>query len=107
MSFVISELEQACWLKAKHTFALPEALRVPAVKDAAAWEFARAAVVLAEALGDRDVLVGDRFTAADILAAHTCLWGQRAGFEVPDTLQAYTERHIARPAFQRAMARPH
>ncbi|MEZ4317897.1 MAG: glutathione S-transferase family protein [Myxococcota bacterium] len=106
-SFVVTELEQPCWLKAKHTFVLPEHLRVPQVKNAAQWEFTRAAGVLSEALGDRPFLVGDQFTCADILAAHTCFWAQRAGFDLPTGLATYAGRHAQRPAFQRAMSRPH
>lgn len=103
--FVLTELEQPCWLKAKHVFALPERLRCPEVKPAAAWEFQRAAAVLETALDGGQHLVGDGFTVADLLAVHTVVWAQRAGFEVSPTLTAYAGVHGARPAFQRAMVR--
>jgi glutathione S-transferase len=51
--FVLSELEQPLWTFSKHLFALPEKYRVPAILDTARWEFARAAGVLAEGLGNR------------------------------------------------------
>ena len=103
--FVLTELEQACWLKAKHKFALPEHLRVPEVIEAAKWEFARSARVLEGALDGGSFLVGDRFSVADLLAVHTLMWGQRAGFEVPSALMTYAGVHMMRPAFQRAVAR--
>lgn len=104
--FVISELEQPLWTLAKHSFALPEKLRVPAVRDAALWEFGRAVKVLAKGLGEREFLVGERFSAADILAGHTLAWASRA--EVPveaPNVAAYAERLLSRPALERARAR--
>jgi len=103
--FVLTELEQPCWLKAKHSFALPEAQRVPEVKPTAAWEFRRAAEVLEGSLQGRPHLVGDQFSVADLLAAHTLFWAQRAGFDVSGPLMAYAMTHGSRPAFQRAVAR--
>ena len=104
--FVLSELEQPLWTLAKHTFALPERRRVPAVLDTARWEFTVAAKVLAAGLGREEFIVGDRFTAADILIAHTLAWAR--AFELPlepDSLTAYAERLLARPAWMRARER--
>ena len=60
---------------------------------------------LATFLGDREHLVGDRFTAADLLMTtvlrilrNTDLVAQRP------TLDAYKRRHEARPAFGKALA---
>ena len=104
--FVLSELEQPLWTIGKHTFALPEQRRVPAVLETARWEFSVAAKILAEGLGQREFIVGDRFTAADILIAHTLAWAQ--AFELPlehDSLESYTTRLLARPAWRRAQER--
>jgi glutathione S-transferase len=104
VAFVISELEQPLWTRAKHTFALPEKLRVPAVRETALKEWQRPAQVMAAALQGRDVLVGDQFSVADILAVHTLNWAR--AHQVPlghDALEAYRERHVARPAFRRAL----
>ncbi len=104
--FVISELEQPLWTLAKHDFVLPEKLRVPAIKDTALWEFGRAVKVLAKGLGEQTFLLGDRFSAADILAAHTLAWakGAEAPVESPQ-VAAYVERLLSRPALARAQAR--
>jgi glutathione S-transferase len=104
--FVMSELEQPLWTIAKHRFALPEKRRVPAVIETAIWEFAMAAKVLTTGLGEREFLVGDRFTAADILAAHTLAWA-RAYQLAPGNphLDAYADHLLARPAWERARAR--
>ncbi len=106
--FVIGELEQPLWTLAKHTFALPESLRVPAIMPTAKKEFRRAAAALATALGDREFVVGNGFTAADIIITHTLLWAR--GFEVPlefANLEAYADRHSARPGLARAQEREH
>lgn len=104
--FVLSELEQPLWTMAKHRFALPERRRVPAVLATAHWEFTVAAKVLAAGLGRREFIVDDRFTAADILIAHTLTWA--LAFELPlehDHLKAYAERLLSRPAWGRAHER--
>jgi glutathione S-transferase len=104
--FVVGELEQPLWTMAKHSFALPEKVRVPEVKATAAWEWSKAAKVLAEGLGDREYIAGDGFTAADIMVAHSLAWARAV--EVPlehDNLEAYADRMLARPACGRAVAR--
>lgn len=103
MVFVVSELEQPLWLMAKHTFVLPEKLRVPAIIAVGPKEFARAEQVLSKGLGDRDFLVGDGFTMADVMAGHTLFWAMSA--KVPlqaENLRAYAQRLAQRPAWQRA-----
>ncbi|MDS4070424.1 MAG: glutathione S-transferase family protein [Candidatus Competibacter sp.] len=104
--FVMSELEQPLWTIAKHRFALPEKRRVPAVIETAVWEFAVAAKVLAIGLGQREYLVGERFTAADLLAAHTLAWARANKLPPADPhVEAYVDRLLARPAWERARAR--
>ena len=104
--FVISELEQPLWTIAKHRFALPEKRRVPAVIETAVWEFAVAAKVLVIGLGEREYLVGERFTAADLLAAHTLAWARANKLLPADSrVEAYADRLLARPAWERARAR--
>ena len=98
--FVISELEQPLWVIAKHRFALPAERRVPAVMDTARWEFTVAAQILAKGLEGREFILGDNFSAADILLGHTLAWAR--AFEVPTeqpTVDAYANRLFTRPAF--------
>ena len=104
--FVATELEQPLWTLAKHSFVLPPKHRVPAVMDTARWEFSVAARMLAAGLGEQEHLLGEDFTAADILAGHTLAWArsQELPLEAPG-LDAYADRVLARPALARARAR--
>ncbi len=104
--FAMSELEQPLWTLSKHTFALPEKYRVPAIMDTTRWEFARAANVLAAGLGEREYIVGDAFTVADILLANTLNWARSRSVEIQSaTLNAYADRLLSRPAWQQALAK--
>ncbi|MDZ7620916.1 MAG: hypothetical protein U5O69_00205 [Candidatus Competibacteraceae bacterium] len=50
--------------------------------------------------------MGDRFTAADLLAVHTLAWAR--AFQLPlghAALDAYADRLLARPALARGKAR--
>ena len=105
-SFVISELEQPLWVMGKHTFALPEKLRVPEVIATAKKEWERPAAVLAEAVSGRDYLVGDAFSIADIMAVHTLNWARSVKMPLGhDALEIYRKQHVARPGFKRVLAR--
>lgn len=103
--FVLSELEQPLWLKAKHTFAIPRRVRVEGLEPAVAWEWDRFHAVVDKALGGRDHLVGESFTMADLLLAHTLIWGKMSGQQVSERLVAWVDVQKARPAFRRAAAR--
>ncbi len=106
LAFAISELEQPLSTIAKHRFALPQELRVPAVEEAAKWEFGRACRVFEKGLGDNAFILGDRFTAADIMLSHMLAWASSARIAVDsDLLQAYADRLLARPALDHARER--
>lgn len=58
----------------------------------------------ADALGDRHFLVAQRFTVADLMATLVLRTAASAdGLSLFPSLEAYVERHTARPAFNRAM----
>jgi glutathione S-transferase len=105
--FVTTELEQALWTKAKHTFALPEKIRVPAVRATADAELARAAEVADSMFGAGPYATGTAFTIADILFAHTCFWARAAGLwdALSPRLKDYAKTQLKRPAYQRAVQR--
>jgi glutathione S-transferase len=106
MAFAISEFEQPLWTIAKHRFALPRELRVPAVEDAAKWEFGRACRVLEKGLGEKTYIVGDHFTAADIMLAHIIAWANSVDVTIEAVpLQSYANRLLTRPALERARDR--
>lgn len=105
--FIIGELEQPLWTQAKHKFALPGEQRIPAVLPTAAWEFQRALAALGRRFDGEGWLVGDHFTLADLLLAHTLTWAVQFKMRLPPALSAYRERVAARPALARASAREH
>lgn len=101
--FVLCELEQGLWTMGKHRFALPAELRVASVIATAEWEFQQALSLLSEGLGEADYLLGNHFSAVDVLAAHTLSWAE--AFKQPieqANLQAYMQRCMLRPALLRA-----
>lgn len=98
VSFITTELEQGLWTMGKHKFALPEEQRVPQMLEVGAWEFARAAKAMEAMVGDRQYLVGDHFTVADILAVHTLMWAKGSKVPLSPTLLRYLEGHQDRPA---------
>ena len=101
--FCVDEVEGALWTAGKHSFALPEPLRVPAVKETARAEFARAMATLERRLGDR-AFVADGFTVPDLLLGHCAGWAVAARFDLPGgTVGAYFDRLRARPALRAAM----
>lgn len=101
--FINDEMDGCLWTAARNTFILPEDRRIPQIKTALRWEFGRSMDVLAQRLGDRQWLMGDTFTIADIVAAHCGTWARGANFEISQpTINAYIDRAIARPAWKRA-----
>ncbi|MET0218911.1 MAG: glutathione S-transferase family protein [Burkholderiales bacterium] len=106
MAFAIAEMEQPLWTIAKHRFALPKELRVPEAEEGAKWDFTRACRAFEKGIAGRKYIVGDHFTAADILLTHSLAWAVSARIPVEsEALQAYAERLLARPARARATAR--
>ncbi len=104
--FVLTELEQPLWTMAKHKFVFPKEKRREEILPVAAWEFQRAAGLLAQGLAGQDYLVAERFTLADLLAAHTLIWAR--AFKVPHSSQLlddYEQRISSRPAYERAKQR--
>ena len=106
ISYIMTELDAPLWTIAKHRFALPRERRVPAVIETAGWEFRTAVKALANGLGDREYLVGDCLTVADIVAGHTLAWAKSARLALgSDQLERYLERLLARDAVTRARER--
>ncbi len=98
VAFAIADLEQPLWRIARHTFRYPPEKRSAAEKELAAEDFRTLARTLEPLLGE--YAVGGRFTVADIMLAYTLRWA--SGYKLLDDfpgLAAYTNRHVARPAF--------
>ena len=85
---------------------MPETMRVPALVDRGR-EIAPSLVdVVERELADRDWIVGDGFTAADIMLGFGLNIARYLEFVGPHTprCEAYLTRLSERPAFQRAAA---
>lgn len=101
---VLDEMDAILWAAAKHSFILPEELRVPAIKDGLRWEWAKSLDHLADRIAG-PFLTGETMTIADIICTHCLNWGTGIRFEVtPEPLRAYHKRMRDRPALQRLMA---
>ena len=91
---------------AAHSGPMPEKWRIPALVDRGR-EIAPSLVQVVErALGEQPWILGDAFSAADIMLNYGLFIAAHLGYVNDDTprLRAYSERARARPAFQRAAA---
>ena len=103
--WLIDEFDAILWSAAKHSFALPENERVPAVKDSLKSEFTRSVAILSERL-DGPFLMGNQMTISDILAVHCINWSIGAGFpRINDKLATWAKEMRERPAFRAAQAK--
>ena len=99
---ILDEFEGLLWTAARHSFILPEAMRLPAIKASLMWEFDRNQARLAQRLTG-PFLMGSEMTVPDLLLAHCLAWATRAKFpQVAPVLADYLQRMEARPAWQRA-----
>ena len=104
--FVLTELEQPLWTKGKHTFIFPPDKRVPAVIETAQWEFQKALNILSKGLEGNRYILGDSFSAADILIGHTLTWARTAKQPIEfENVTDYAELILGREALQRARDR--
>ncbi|MDJ0824995.1 MAG: glutathione S-transferase family protein [Rhodobacter sp.] len=103
--FLLDEFDALLWTASRHSFILPEDLRVPAVKDTLRHEYATSLNRLAERVGDGPYLMGEMMTVPDIIACHCGGWAVVAKFPQPEgALKAYFQRLRDRPAYGRAQA---
>lgn len=102
-NFLIDEFDACLWAAARHSFILPNDLRIPDLKETLKWEFKRSLSHLSDRLGDNQFLMGETMTITDIIAGHCAGWAERAGFPIGDPVfQSYIDRLRARPAFAQA-----
>ena len=99
---LLDEFDACLWTAAKHSFVLPEEVRVKAVKPALKWEFGKAVARLAARMGDSPFLMGESMTVPDFILTHCLGWANIAGFAHSEpAVDAYFERLRSRPAFHR------
>ena len=91
---------------AAHSGPMPEDRRIPALVDRGREIAPQIVRVVERALQEQDWILGDDFSAADIMLVFGLMIADYLGY-VNDTtpqLRAYLARAMARPAFQRAAA---
>jgi len=103
--FVVAELEVHLWTAAKHDRFLPEDKRIPAVAKTSYWEFEKAAAVLSAHLKNREHLLGDQFSTADIICVSVLQWAHHVKVPLDDILLNYMNKLSERPALARARKR--
>lgn len=103
--WLIDEMDSLLWTASKHSFVLPEKLRVRDIKPTLKAEFARNVDTLQKMM-QGDFLMGDEMTIPDIVAVHCLGWSIVAKFDpLPDAIKAYSKRLRDRPAYQAAASR--
>lgn len=101
---ILDELDAVLWTAARHSFVLPEAERVPEIKDSLKREYARNAKRLIDRIPGPFVM-GEVMTVPDILLTHCANWAVSAKFPEPDQpFTEYLSRLRARPAYGRTRA---
>ena len=89
----------------KHRFLLPEPKRIAPMVDYARNEFRRRLAVLETALGEREHILAQGFSAADIMLDYPLMLAERAQ-ELPEEfpkVRAYHARLKQRPGYQKAL----
>ncbi|HVN85189.1 MAG TPA: glutathione S-transferase family protein [Candidatus Binatia bacterium] len=105
MFYAMATLEPPVLQIFMNTIMLPEAERSAAAAEQGRKAFVDVARVLSQALMGKPYLLGEQFSAADVMIGSTLGWGQFMGLlEGQPELSAYVQRLSARPAFQRAQA---
>lgn len=74
----------------------------PAAIDTAIAGFNKQVAVADTALANSSFLVGDHFTAADLMMTSVLTWAEAYGITLSESLQAYAQVHTGRPAFKAA-----
>ena len=88
-----------------HTVMLPEAQRSARAAEEGRQKFAEVAAVLTQALAGKPYILGEQFSAADVMIGSTLGWGRFMGLlNGHPELEAYVKRLTERPAYKRAQA---
>lgn len=79
---------------------------MPAVIETTKWEFRKALEILGKGLEGNRYILGDSFSAADILIGHTLTWAVTAKQSVEfQNVKDYAKLILGRDALQQASAR--
>ena len=104
--FLLDEFDAALWLAARHSFVLPEEMRLSAIKNTLRWEFEHSQKTLIHRIGEGPYLMGAQPTVPDFILAHCLSWALAARFPIAEQrLSDYLDRMRERPSWQRAAER--
>ena len=87
-----------------HTTFRPEAERIPAIVEESRKRLLAAIPVIEQALTGKEYILGDTFSAADVMIGSSLIWAGSMQL-IPSDCEAsrsYVRRLAGRPAFQRA-----
>ena len=103
--FLLDEFDAALWLAARHSFILPEEMRLSAIKNTLRWEFETSQKTLVHRMSEGPFLMGERMTVPDIILTHCLDWALTARVPVVEArLSDYLDRMRQRPAYQAVAA---
>ena len=103
--YAMTTLESPVAEVSAHAATRPEAERVPALAEQGRAAFQRAAKSAEEQLAKTPFILGDTFSAADVLLTGTLAWARSLRLlEALPHCKAYVKRLIERPAFARSRA---
>jgi len=89
----------------RHTNRLPPEQRIPAVIELERRRFQANVAALRRALAGRPYVLGETFSAADVMVASSLGWGKLLGLLAEEpALEEYVRRCVSRPAAKRSRA---
>lgn len=101
--FVLTELDATSLYVVRRHQGLPEIYgEAPQAVATAKTYFLRQVEEMERALGSQQFLMGDSFSACDILLGSTLDWARGLGYPLADSLSGYQERCWQRPSYQTA-----
>ncbi len=105
-NLLIDDFDACLWTVGRHTFRLPEEMRIPKVIEVQKHLFTEAINNLEKRFSNNPYLMGEHFSVPDILLNHCLGWASRyEGFPLGGgKLQEYRKHCSDRPAYQRAHA---
>ena len=102
---IIDEVDMMLWGAARHSFILPEAMRVNAIKPSLKWEFQKNIDRIMDEK-DSKFLMGDKFMLPDIILAHCGRWARSAKFPLEnENFNRYVKLCFDRPAVRELIKR--
>lgn len=98
--FTMTELEAPLWQMTLHTWIYPDEMKIPATIEPSRHAAKSVGRIFEKELSTRTHILGDAFSAADIILGYTLMWGQMFElFNEMPSLQKYIDTLKQRPAF--------